>query len=285
LALDVADEALRRAGVNARTTVVEEEGLRSALLKGEFEGSVALWKDVQWEQTFLYSQPYLENRLILVGPVGRNVSARTLEALSGKKIALVESDLYRDAVWNRSGPAFIPSLSEEDSLRKVLDGEVSYTLMDAVVVEYILNNYPEEAHKRLAFGTAPLLARTLHFAVRRDLPYAVSVINRFDAELEGMVRDWTYHRLLHVEWLQADVDRNGLSEYVPRNDQAGPEAPKRVYKLLSITRPAEAFNSPPHFFVGGNFYPNWSRIPETFRAPPPGSASSRAESPLFRFTW
>ena len=46
----------------------------------------------------------------------------------------------------------------------------------------------------------------------------------------GMIADRTYHRLLHVDWIVADVDGDGIPEYVPASDQArrGP-ATARVY--------------------------------------------------------
>ena len=60
----------------------------------------------------------------------------------------------------------------EESLEKVLAGEADYVLMDELVVQYLLTNYPEEVKARLAIGTEPLLVRTLHFALRRDVPGA-----------------------------------------------------------------------------------------------------------------
>ena len=80
------------------------------------------------------------------------------------------------------GPTYVGSDSEEDSVVKLLNGEADYTLMDDIVVQYLINNHGEEARTRLAFGSAPLLTRSLHFAVRRSLPDAESIISRFNAE-------------------------------------------------------------------------------------------------------
>ena len=126
------------------------------------------------------------------------------------------------------------SRTEEDSLRLLLDGKVDYTLMDELVVQYIVSNYAEEARTRLQLGSTPLLTRPLYLAVRRTLPDAESIVSRFNAQLRGMIADRTYHRLLHVDWIRADIDGDGLAEYVPQSDRPGAVEPKRAYSLFSI---------------------------------------------------
>ncbi|MCY4597979.1 MAG: transporter substrate-binding domain-containing protein [Bryobacterales bacterium] len=73
---------------------VDEDSLEPSLLSGDFSGSAAFWKDTERERVLLYSQPYLENRLILVGRQGSDVSANSLADLAGKRIALVAGYAY-----------------------------------------------------------------------------------------------------------------------------------------------------------------------------------------------
>ena len=44
-AIDLVLEALKRAGIAADSAIVDEGKLTPSLLKGEFDGSAALWKD------------------------------------------------------------------------------------------------------------------------------------------------------------------------------------------------------------------------------------------------
>ena len=283
-AIDLVLEALKRSGIAADSAIVDEGKLTPSLLKGEFDGSAALWKDDERVKALVYSQAYLENRLVLVGQKGSDVSATKLAELSGKRVALVEGYAYGDAIKSPTGPIYVPSTSEEDSLQKVLNGEAAYTLMDEIVVEYILKNYAEQARTRLAFGSVPLIVRSLHFAIRRDLPNAVSLVDRFNAQIIGMIADHTYHRLLQVDWIQADVDGDGLTEYVPRDDRAGPLPPERGYSILSIDQPKGPATPPKRYYFGGNVYQSWSNVPDKYTAPlPPGGASRGAEFPIFTF--
>ena len=103
-ALDLVEAALGRLEITTNTTIVDAARFTPALLTGEFEGSAAAWKDPERERVLLFSQPYLENRLILVGRRGADVSATSLAALKGKRIAIVEGYSYGDSV-NDAGPA------------------------------------------------------------------------------------------------------------------------------------------------------------------------------------
>ena len=235
-ALDLVEAGLGRIGVKGTTTIVDAGQFTTALLSGKFDGSAAAWKDAEREKTLLFSQPYLENRLILIARRGGDVSATTLADLKGKRIAIVEGYSYGDAI-DQSGPTFVRSRSEEDSLKLLLDSKADYTLMDELVVQYIVQNYAEEARTRLQIGSTQLLRRQLHLAVSRTLPDAQSIIDRFNAQLRGMISDHTYHRLLHLDWVLADVDGDGRAEYVPQSDSTGASEPKRAYSLI-FTEPS-----------------------------------------------
>jgi ABC-type amino acid transport substrate-binding protein len=87
-----------------------------ALMSGSFDGSAAAWRDPERERALLFSQPYLENRLILVGRTGTDVSAAALTGLKGKRVSIVEGYAY-GAALDKAGITFVPSRSEEDSLR------------------------------------------------------------------------------------------------------------------------------------------------------------------------
>ena len=284
-ALDLVEAALGRIGLSARTAIVGAGQFTPSLLSGAFDGSAAVWKDAERERVLLFSQPYLENRLVLVGRRGDDVSAKTLADLKGKRVAIVEGYSYGETI-DASGPAFVRSRSEEDSLSRLLNGGVDYTLMDELVVQYIVSNYPKESGTRLQIGSTTLLKRELYFAVRRTRRDAESIITRFNAQLRGMIADRTYHRLLHVDWIRADVNGDGVPEYVPQNDSPGPSEPQRSYSIFSTPPPASQAPAKPGFYVGGNIYSDWASVPDSYKtvnAQPPDPR--RSTGTIFKFTW
>jgi len=283
VALDLVHTALGRIGYTAQTSIIDEGKLTTALINGEFDGSAALWREDSREKALIYSRPYLENRLILVGRKGSDVSAKSLTDLAGKRLALVDGYAYGDKASGAGGPSLVPSSSEEDSLQKLLHGGADYTLMDELVVEYLFENYSTEARDKLAFGSVPLIVRTLHFAVNRKFPDAQRIIDLFNAELLGMISDRSYHRLLQLEWISADVDGDGRPEYVPRTDQVGLSAPEHSYKLFSEQTTADPASGP-RFYLGGKVYSSWSAVPDAHKVPrAPGTLSDGAQFSIFTF--
>jgi polar amino acid transport system substrate-binding protein len=169
----------------------------------------------------------------------------------------------------------------------LLGNKADYVLMDELVVQYLLNTYPNEAKTRLNVGTRSLLTRPLYFAVRRDRADAASIVERFNAQLRGMIADRTYHRLLHVAWIRADIDGDGIVEFVPQSDLSGKAAPQHAYSLFS-TEPSRPTPAPtqPRFYVGGSIYSDWAAVPNRYKVddpkrPPP----DRSTASIFRFVW
>jgi ABC-type amino acid transport substrate-binding protein len=284
-ALDLTDAALARVGLSAKTTIVSAAQFTPSLLSGLFDGSAAVWKDPEREKTLLFSQAYLENRLVLVGRHGADVSATSIAALAGKRIALVNGYSYGDAV-GAANATWTRSRSDEDSVTQLLKGAVDYTLMDELVVSYIEKNYPEQSAAKLQIGSVPLVTRPLYLAVNRSRLDAQSIVDRFNAQLRGMITDRTYHRLLHVDWIAADID--GTPQYVAASDQIGKTAPNHPYVLLSDSQAAASGSEVrPGFYVGGNIYADWASVPDNFKTetvtgkPDP----RRSTASVFKFTW
>ena len=121
-----------------------------------------------------------------------------------------------------------------------------------------------------------------------SLAAAEGLVNRFNAELRRMVADRTYHRLLHVDWIRADVDGERRQELVSRTDQAGPKPPERSYDLFVTTpEPAPVPRAgDPRFYFGGSIYENWASVPEHYKTSNSDMPdSSRSTASIFRFTW
>ena len=216
---------------------------------------------------------------------GGDVSAKALAELKGKRVAIVEGYSYGDSI-DSAGPTFVRSRSEENSLELLLSSAVDYTLMDELVVEYIVDHHPEEARTRLQFGARPLITRQLFFAVRRTLPDAQSIVDRFNGRLRAMITDHTYHKLLHVAWISVDVDGDGQIEYVPDSDHAGSKPPERAYLLFSPEKPSAPTETPKRFMMGGNIYTSWATVPDQFKGTDSNRPDpARSTASIFTFRW
>ena len=232
-ALDLVETALGRIGVTSTTTIVEAAQFTASLLKGDFDGSAAAWKDAERERVLLFSKPYLENRLILVGRKGADVSAGS----AGRAHRQADCDrrrlcLRRDG---RTRRADVRPVAQRGRQRGATVERQRRLRADGRPGRAVHRRPPCQggADQAAARDRRRFVTRQLYFAVRRGHPDAQSIIDRFNAQLRGMIADHTYHRLLHVDWIQADVDDDGLLEYVPRSDQAGTTEPQRAYSIFS----------------------------------------------------
>jgi hypothetical protein len=108
-----------------------------------------------------------------------------------------------------------------------------------------------------------------------------------------MIADRTYHRLLHVQWIRADIDGDGIAENVPLSDNAGPKPPQRVY-TLPLTTDAGSTSSlsrtipvTPRFYLGGSIYTDWASVPDKFKMVNPEMPPdpSRSTGTIFNFSW
>lgn len=286
LALDLVENAFGRIGVKAAITHVDNDKYTPALISGPYDGSAAAWRDKQREEVLLYSEPYLENRLVLVARRGGNVSAQTLAALKGRRIAIVEGYAYGDI--DTSGPTFLRSRSEENSISLLLSQAVEYALMDELVVQYIVDNYPEEAKTRLQIGRTPLLMRPLHLALRKSTPGAQGILDKFNAQIKVMITDRTYHKLLHVDWIRADIDGDGVLENIAAGDKALKTEPQRSYSIFSSPELEKAVKKeqPERYFFGGAVYNGWSSVPDAYKVDHLDRTDAQHPTArIFTFSW
>jgi polar amino acid transport system substrate-binding protein len=268
VAIALVHGALERAGYSADTRVLPSAPWAESLRSGTSNGSATTWRSQEREAYLLYSKPYLENRLVLVGRAGTDVSAKSFAELSGKRVGLQEGFAYGEAVDAAKEPIFVRYPGLNQTLQALAKNELDYVLIDELVVTYLFDDDAAKAKEHFAIGEQTLVKRTLHFTLRKDLPGAQAIIDRFDAEIPKMMRDGTYNRLLQVTWVVVDVDSDGLNELVLAGTAAGKTAPATGYQPLTTAASPGPAAHPPHYFINGKLYNTWDAVPEEYKADP-----------------
>jgi len=265
VAIELVETALERAGISATTTIVDWKDAEFGIRNGTFDGSAAMWRTDEREENLIFSDPYLENRLVLVGLKGSDVAAARISDLSGKRVAAVGRYAYGDAITGAVGVYFVNGQNDQEDLDKLLAGEVDYMLIDELVARYLLSYQKDEATAKLEIGTTPLARRTLHLAVRRDIPDAPKIIAAFNREIQGMFTDGTYGTILQVGSILVDIDGDGLDELVTLGDVVGQAPPGTVYDVFG--KEPETPPEKQRVFVKGNIYEGWAAIPDRYKGP------------------
>lgn len=274
-AIELVHAALDRVGIQADTVIHDWQDVEAAIRRGDLDGSAAIWLTEEREEVLEFSAPYLENRLVLIGRTGSDVSATRISDLAGKRVAAVGQYAYGDVIEKAQGVLFINARNDQDSLTKLLAGDVEYMLVDELVVRHLLTHQREEAVANLEIGLTPLARRTLHFAIRREVPNAEKIVAAFDTEIRQMQGDGTYARILQVGWIRADVDGDGLYELVPVGDRIGELPPSSVYDVFGEMPEDDDPPGKKRIVIQGDIYEGWDAIPDKYKLPPsPGGDTS-----------
>ena len=266
VALDLVKEALKQQYITVDARIIDFGDVIDGIRDRQFDGSAALWLTKEREQFMLFSEPYLTNQLILVGRKGSNVNAGSAAELAGNKVAVVETYAYGTKLEQVDAVEFVPGKSDQENLTRLLKGEVDYMLVDALLMEYVLKYQSEEVEKYLSVGTKTMLTRTLHFAIHRDVRDAEKIISEFNNQIQAMVRDGSYNRILKLNWVRADVDGDGTTELVLDGNKAGYKAPEAAYSVMTGNTASTVHQD--KFYVEGQLYDSWEKIPETYKVAP-----------------
>ena len=261
-ALELVNEALKRGDVTASTEFVVFEQVMDGIDSGSYDGSAALWKTKDRESYLLYSEPYLENRLILVGRRGSDVSATKLSDLQNKRVSVVSGYAYGSSIYTTPGISIIFGKSDQENLEHLLDGKTDYMLVEELLIQYLLQYQHEEVKKYLEIGENVILVQPLHLAILKSIPDAQSVIDEFNQSIAQMMADGTYNEILELNWIQYDVDGDGMLELVMSGDEAGMEAPVNYYSLMSVSGLSE---SSERYYINGQLYNGWEEVPQKLK--------------------
>lgn len=265
VAYELVEESLRRAGYAAQLDIVEEGRLTEAVVTGEYQGSPAFWRNAPRARFLLFSAPYLENRLVLVGRKGSDVSAAGLADLAGKKLGLIRAYGYGEAPGEIEGIVRVYADHHRENLTRLIRGEVDYVLLDALLAHYLIEYQSSEAEAHLEIGTKPLLRRTLHFVLNPDVPGAPDIIDAFNAGIADMLADGTYNRILNLNWIEADVDGDGKMELVLSGAKAGTVAPSHRYGFSPLKETSPGDPPPDRYWIEGEIYDDWDSVPDRYK--------------------
>ncbi len=209
------------------------------------------------EKSLLFSKTYLQNQLILVGRKGNDVSATSFSGLKNKHIGIVEDYAYGDSLMIQEDIQIMYGKSDQQNVERLLSKKVDYILVDALLLQYLFKYQMNDVSEFLEIGKSPLLTKSLHFAIRKEIPDAENIISMFNDEIGKMISDGTYHEILELNWIRADIDGDGKFELVLKGEKAGVEAPDHTYDVF-YSNQNESTN---RFYINGKVYNSWDEVP------------------------
>lgn len=262
LAIEIVHVALARMGYERDTKILDSWTVPEDLKADKYDGCGAIWKSEDRESYLLFSKPYLESRLYLVGQKGSDVSATDLSSLKGKRVALVKGYAYGSLVDGAEGIDIIYGANEIENLKKVKAGKADYTLVEDLLIQHAKKEFPVETEKFLEFGQKSLVTKPLHLALRKNLPNAAEIIAKFDEMIPLMQADGTYNRVLRLNSIAIDIDDDGVKELVIADitPQIG-----AITSGYSIYTNDKALPEKKRYSLRDTLYDDWGSIPDDYR--------------------
>ena len=269
-AIELVRAALMKGGVDSHISIMKWSEALAGIEQGRFDGSAAVWKNPEREKLLLLSKPYLENRLVLVARKGDRVSFTSVKELAGKRLAVTKGYVYGDAVLKVPNVNYVVRDSDEECLRAVLSKQADYVLLDELMVRHLFDFHEPKASELIVAGTTPIVRLTLHFALRKDNPRASAIIADFDKNMERMRADGTYNIILKVPWIRADVNGDGVPEYVgskvtTHQGSADPSKTKSFYPVFVPENAVPNMQRSPGYVIDGKSYNNWGDTATTIQ--------------------
>lgn len=261
--IDLVQEALTRMDIKSTIKIKEFTDVIEGINSGKFDGSPSLWISDKRKEKYLFSEPYLYNQLVLVGKKGSDVSAGSFTELNGKKIGVVNNYDYGDFDKNKD-IIVVSDISNQKNLENLLSDKIDYMLVDALLIQYMLKYQLNDVTQHLAIGQKPLLVKSLHLALGKNVENAQEILNEFDTKIEEMIADESFNRILELNWVKADVDGDGKMELVLGSSMAGSSAPQNIYGLMMDNSYKEK-NRPQRYYVDGKLYEDWDNIPKSYK--------------------
>lgn len=256
-------EALYRRDINSNIEFDKWKDVMLNIDAGKLDGSPALWESPERMEKYFFSKPYLYSQLVLVGRKGSDVSATSFKDLEGKRIGVVQDYAYGE-FEGKGKVELVNGKGNQNNLEKLLSEEIDYMLVDALIIQYMLKYQLNDVTAYLAIGQKPLMTKSLHLGLRKDLENAEFILKEFDEEIAEMMADGTFNDILELNWVQADIDGDGVVELVLGGDLAGTSAPQNIYGLMMDESFREK-NGPKQYYIDGKMYESWDDIPKSYK--------------------
>ncbi|MEJ2179886.1 MAG: transporter substrate-binding domain-containing protein [Gammaproteobacteria bacterium] len=255
IAADLVEKALKRSEIVTKLNITQWNDVLEGIKTKKYDAIVGAWKNAERGQFLLFSRPYLENRIMLVGRTGNKIDFNDASQLANKRIGVVKGYAYGEAISRNKKITKVESPTVIDSVKKLLNKEVDFILTDSIVAQSMKQHLPQDVKKNLVIYNKVVVTQSLHFAIRKSYPNANVLLEKFNNVIRSMIADGSYNRILGFAWLVADTDGDGVEEYIvgdkipSKNDdpaisgnsyavfskeQSANKKPQKKYRVLNL---------------------------------------------------
>jgi polar amino acid transport system substrate-binding protein len=194
LAVEIVEAGLVRAGYQPEFTVVQWTKALAGTKAGLYDVVAAIWYSDERNETLLFSEPFLENRVFLVKRRGSPVVFGNLSELGAYRVGVVR-DFYYGPELEDLVALTIPSNYVVQMLLGVVSGSLDLAIVEERVALFEMNRYMSNQANDLEFVHPPVSVRGLRIAASRMYPEHAKVIEDFNAAIGDMRADGSFEAI------------------------------------------------------------------------------------------
>jgi polar amino acid transport system substrate-binding protein len=193
---ELVTEAFSRAGITATPTVLPVPRAIKNLLAGDLQAYSCAWYNEERDKKFLFSEPFLANRVFFMKRRDREITWTSLRDLKDFTFVVLRSAAYDEKFINATYLKKIFVNRLDLNLKMVLQGRADLTPMDHAEAKVYLSALNPEESALLDFVEKPLGEHLVYVMVPRNLENHKEIIRKFNQGMAELRRDGTYDRIL-----------------------------------------------------------------------------------------
>jgi polar amino acid transport system substrate-binding protein len=197
LATKIVVEALRRAGYASNLRYEMWERVLKGSKVGYYDIVATVWKTPERSKDFLFSDPYLHNKVVFASTLDNKITYNSLDNLHGLYVGTIKDYAYDEAFLNDPKIFKVEAYSLVQNVRKLLDGKLDLIVADQYVIEYEMNKYLKSEIDKLYFSNKALNKRGLRIAISKRHDQAHTIIHKFNETVKAMKKDGTMDTIIN----------------------------------------------------------------------------------------
>lgn len=207
--IDLAKEAAKRMGVDIEFKSIEWNNKRAEILSGNID---MIWNGLditdERKEYMIFSEPYMDDRQILLVKKGTNQGIRSEGDLEGKRVGIQAgstSDCYlkKDTNLKKSFKDYKIYSKFTELVNALKNGEIDVLVCDELIARYEMNNNPDQLELvDVSIGSITEMA----IGFRKD---NAELRDRVQKVFDDMIKDGTA-REISEKWFQADLIKHRI---------------------------------------------------------------------------
>lgn len=154
------------------------------------------WRTEERAEEFLFSHPYLTNRIVFIKRRDDPFQYRNWEDLADKRIGVIRGYGYSDAFLNAPDIHRISNVSFHQNILMLLHHRLDLVIEARAAAEAMLRAADPALLHRIEFCEPPLIVKALHIGVSRNHPAAERIIELFNRGLKSLRNSGRYDAIL-----------------------------------------------------------------------------------------